>query len=267
MDTENYSPLANKLLTYGVPPAFREWPNYLELGITKADVPELIRMIEDEDLNDSDSDSVEAWAPIHAWRTLGQLRAEQAIKPLLVQLHRIDDDEDDDWVNNEFPEVFSMIGPEAIAALGGYLESPLHDLFARICAANSLSKIGNCYEQSRKTCIEKLLKSLKNFNQNDPTLNVFLINYLVDLKATESLDVIREAYQHDYVDYSILGDVENAEIGLGVRVKRNTPPLQYQWVREEESFKEQMPAKKIKIGRNEPCPCGSGKKYKRCCGQ
>jgi uncharacterized protein YecA (UPF0149 family) len=22
-----------------------------------------------------------------------------------------------------------------------------------------------------------------------------------------------------------------------------------------------------KIGRNEPCPCGSGKKYKRCCGK
>ncbi len=24
-------------------------------------------------------------------------------------------------------------------------------------------------------------------------------------------------------------------------------------------------AKKIKIGRNNPCPCGSGKKYKKCC--
>ena len=22
-----------------------------------------------------------------------------------------------------------------------------------------------------------------------------------------------------------------------------------------------------RIGRNEPCPCGSGKKYKRCCGR
>lgn len=22
-----------------------------------------------------------------------------------------------------------------------------------------------------------------------------------------------------------------------------------------------------KIGRNDPCPCGSGKKYKRCCGK
>ncbi|MDD4439163.1 MAG: SEC-C metal-binding domain-containing protein [Tissierellia bacterium] len=24
--------------------------------------------------------------------------------------------------------------------------------------------------------------------------------------------------------------------------------------------------KSNKIGRNEPCPCGSGKKYKKCCG-
>ena len=25
--------------------------------------------------------------------------------------------------------------------------------------------------------------------------------------------------------------------------------------------------KKPKIGRNDPCPCGSGKKYKKCCGR
>jgi hypothetical protein len=25
------------------------------------------------------------------------------------------------------------------------------------------------------------------------------------------------------------------------------------------------PARKAKAGRNEPCPCGSGKKYKQCC--
>ena len=23
----------------------------------------------------------------------------------------------------------------------------------------------------------------------------------------------------------------------------------------------------FKVGRNEPCPCGSGKKYKKCCGR
>ena len=28
-----------------------------------------------------------------------------------------------------------------------------------------------------------------------------------------------------------------------------------------------QPEKQKKIGRNDPCPCGSGKKYKRCCGK
>ena len=28
-----------------------------------------------------------------------------------------------------------------------------------------------------------------------------------------------------------------------------------------------QPEKQTKVGRNDPCPCGSGKKYKRCCGK
>jgi SWIM/SEC-C metal-binding protein len=27
-----------------------------------------------------------------------------------------------------------------------------------------------------------------------------------------------------------------------------------------------LPAQSKRIGRNDPCPCGSGKKYKKCCG-
>ena len=27
------------------------------------------------------------------------------------------------------------------------------------------------------------------------------------------------------------------------------------------------PLKSDKVGRNDPCPCGSGKKYKECCGK
>jgi SWIM/SEC-C metal-binding protein len=27
-----------------------------------------------------------------------------------------------------------------------------------------------------------------------------------------------------------------------------------------------LPSVSEKVGRNEPCPCGSGKKYKKCCG-
>lgn len=31
--------------------------------------------------------------------------------------------------------------------------------------------------------------------------------------------------------------------------------------------KKKAPEKKVKVGRNDPCPCGSGKKYKHCCGR
>lgn len=34
------------------------------------------------------------------------------------------------------------------------------------------------------------------------------------------------------------------------------------------SGQKQMPADAgVKVGRNDPCPCGSGKKYKQCCGK
>ena len=35
---------------------------------------------------------------------------------------------------------------------------------------------------------------------------------------------------------------------------------------EDEAFGPPVPFRGKKVGRNEPCPCGSGRKYKRCCG-
>ncbi|HIZ71748.1 MAG TPA: SEC-C domain-containing protein [Candidatus Atopostipes pullistercoris] len=32
-----------------------------------------------------------------------------------------------------------------------------------------------------------------------------------------------------------------------------------------EEKQEQQSTRSKKIGRNDPCPCGSGKKYKKCC--
>lgn len=41
------------------------------------------------------------------------------------------------------------------------------------------------------------------------------------------------------------------------------------WMFKEGIFDELAPIKrdKPKVGRNEPCPCGSGKKFKKCCGK
>jgi len=34
---------------------------------------------------------------------------------------------------------------------------------------------------------------------------------------------------------------------------------------DDDFYEEQLVRKDSKIGRNDPCPCGSGKKYKQCC--
>lgn len=34
---------------------------------------------------------------------------------------------------------------------------------------------------------------------------------------------------------------------------------------DDKSVKKEPLKKKVKVGRNDPCPCGSGKKYKNCC--
>ncbi|MBD2096751.1 hypothetical protein H6F90_16735 [Trichocoleus sp. FACHB-591] len=63
-----------------------------------------------------ESEGLEIWASIHAWRSLGRLRAEAAIEPLLSLLHRMDD-EGNAWIGEELPEVFGMIGAVAIMLL------------------------------------------------------------------------------------------------------------------------------------------------------
>lgn len=46
----------------------------------------------------------------------------------------------------------------------------------------------------------------------------------------------------------------------------HTPNEIFEW-NERKQLKNLPPIKPAKLGRNDPCPCGSGKKYKRCCGR
>lgn len=63
-----------RLLTLGECRRRERWRNYLVLSIGPDRIPDLIRMMQDEELNRADSQSLEVWAPVHAWRALGQLR-------------------------------------------------------------------------------------------------------------------------------------------------------------------------------------------------
>lgn len=220
--TANYPPPVNKLLTLGDPRGEREWPDYLALGISAEHVPDLIRMALDETLHWADSESKEVWSPIHAWRTLGQLRAEAATEPLTHLLVRIDRDHDD-WVGEELPEVFGMIGANAIPVLVAYLSDPRHDLWARVAAGSGLEEIGKQYPPLRSECVTALTHQLERFAENDPTLNGSLLANLLDLRGVESAPVIERAFAAKKVDGSVAGDWEDVQIEFGLKTERTTP--------------------------------------------
>jgi hypothetical protein len=213
----------SKLLTFGeAGPSYGQWPNYLELGFGPEHIADLIRMALDPELSQALSESDEVWAPVHAWRTLGQLQAEAAIEPLLTLLHRIDKD-DDDWIGEELPLVYEMIGPAAIPALAAYVSDATHGVWARVAAVASLEKIAARDFHARTTCLSILTEQLSKSASQDPTLNGVLVDTLIELRATDAIPVIRRAYTDQHVDESIVGDWEDVEIEFGLREERDTP--------------------------------------------
>ncbi len=272
LSTKTYSEPVKKLLTHPEQPLAEKWLDYGSMGLTREHIGELIDMAVDKDLHLALSESPEVWAPVHAWRALAQLGAVEAIEPLIGQFYRIDE-ENDDAVGEDMPIVFSMLGPEAVRPLEKYLQSTSNGLFARVCAAHCLETIASKHPAVRDLCVQLLMGQLLCYDLNDPTLNGFVVANLVALQASEVIDCIRQAFALERVDPFVVGDLEEVEMQLGLRTERFTskpePPFVPKDLRR--LFSQLIdPATAMdpatgKPGRNDPCPCGSGKKYKHCC--
>jgi hypothetical protein len=213
----DYPPPVDKLLTYGEGQyaSLRDWHKYLEeFGFGPEHIPDLLRMATDNELHWAYSDSTEVWAPIHAWRTLGQLRAEAAIEPLLPLFDSLEERE---WAMEELPDVFGMIGPVAIPAVATYIADTSHSDWPRIHATACLEKIGTMHPESRDACIAALVRPLTLFEENDETFNAFLMHGLIELKATETAPLIKRAFAAKCVDLLVQGDWDDVQAALGLK--------------------------------------------------
>jgi len=184
------------------------WLDYLQMGISDQDIPELIRMATDEDLLWSPQESRRVWAPVHAWRALGELRAEAAIEPLLSLFDELSDD---DWVGENIPLVFGVIGPTALPVLQRYMADPSPEEFSLVHASEAIWHIAQLHPESAGRCTGILFKQLMRFEKQPPIFNAFLIMRLVDLKYTAAESLIRLAFKHQMVDELLMGDYAMVE--------------------------------------------------------
>jgi len=206
---------ADILLTLGEPADQSDWPDYpATYGLGADDIPRLIEILRDESLHSAGGDSSEVWAPLHAWRALGQLRAVEAIEPLISQFEILSDD---DWALSEIDRVFAMIGPAAIEPLATYLGEPEHDDDARLMAVDALAKIAMAHPEQRERVLATYRDYMENPSHEATMLNGILVGRLVDLHAVELIDDIRRLFGMGIVEDFVAGDLEEVEMELGLR--------------------------------------------------
>src|SRR3989337_979099 len=78
-----------------------------------ASIPRLIEIATSEELNWADSDDPRVFAPLHAIKFLGELRAGGGVEPILPMMAW----DEDDWLDHVLPEFFGHIGEPAVASL------------------------------------------------------------------------------------------------------------------------------------------------------
>lgn len=223
----DYPPPLDQLLTLGEV-EFQEWEiDYPSLGIGPEHVPDLVRMVGDprfDDFDDGgDEDAPGNWAPVHAWRALGQLRAEDAVDPLLALLSRFGPEH---WAWTELQDVFVAIGRGALPPLVRFLEEKEHG-FARVAAAEALELLARADPSMRESCVAAITAQLRESENEDREVNAHLVGCLLGMDAVESAPVIEQAFADDRVDEWITGDWEDVRIELGLLEKRITPRPRY----------------------------------------
>ena len=221
----DYAPPVDGLLAFGDARKMRgAWSDYVEqFGLTEDHVPELCRMITDAALweinEDEDLNKPEIWGPVHAWRAIGQLKAEAAVEALIEAMRL---GQGDDWTSSEMPRVLTMIGPVILPKLAEVLAQQGHEDREALLTAESILSIAEEYPDARQTCIQIATVQLEHYAQNHAIINAVMISILTKLKAKKTLKLIKRAFDSENVDEMWMGGWEDVQVEFGLLLK--SPP-------------------------------------------
>jgi hypothetical protein len=233
MSNLSYAPPLDQLLTYGEVLATEpeNWPDYLALGITQEHIPELLRMATDNTLYNTAAEDPASWAPVHVWRTLGQLQAREALEPLVEMVRQKAADLDWDFLIEEgFPDVFALIGPASLPVLQTYLAetagAQTEGFASLLVVVDALEKIVERHPETRDQGVAIVTQQLEAFEQNTPEWNGWLISLLTDWQALESIALIEQAFQAKRVAEFVVGDWDEVQVAFGLKSREEVPRQQ-----------------------------------------
>jgi len=264
--------------------------------------PELLRVLE-ETVNragqlDAEGDYM---AHLYAMFLLAQFRESRAY-PLVIRFASLPGDLLDslcgDFITEDHGHVLASVCGGELAGIQSLIENEDTDEWVRGAALSSLVTLVAAGQKSRDEIMSyfALLFRGKLVRQWSHVWDT-LVSYSSDLYPAELLGDIEQAYEEGLVDPGYIGlDDVKRDLAVGRdrilarladnphrRLVEDTVAEMGWWAcfREDNRNRamntaqanlkpaagsSQIKKATPKTGRNEPCPCGSGKKYKKCCG-
>lgn len=238
------------------------------------------------DIISGETDEIGTWKEGLAIRLAGEMKLELAIPLMMDTLHEAPED----WINEECHRAFTKIGSEAVIEqfAKDYAESEWHERLSIACTLENIHS-----DQSVQACLDFLTL------EEDTEIKSILLQSVLLNFATEGIELARQFILHTPRDPDVL-EVRSIlltacklmgerfpEFDAWLEDSKNDQEFRRQWYEEhplsgedEEEFEDdelddeyeepETPppltiVRKNRIGRNDPCPCGSGKKFKKCC--
>lgn len=225
-----------------------------------------------------ETDGPESWAVVHAAYLLAAFRPPGSLDLLIDAVDRAEDYAND-WIAEESPYMLAAYGPAAIPALRAAALDRRRDPYVRVWMNAALGLLG----KASKEALDALRRTVDDV-RCDETVRAAAADDLLDYALPEDRERILAAADGDFLKTE---DVE-AAYQAGPR----EPEPAYDWLGfydpEEIAARESADPEEVeeeeveapdgeapppplradpKTGRNDPCPCGSDKKFKKCCGK
>ena len=251
---------------------------------------------------DEDYDRENYFSLPHAVWFLYAFRAVESM-PLASYLLKWDGETLDYWygdlfIENVWPLFFVFLEHDP-APLLQILYQPNLEASAKVGLMEAMEQFAFHYPERRDEVIGwmgNLLQFYIDNRENEDVFDATMTSYIeysaLNLRAEELLPKLKILHETGSIDEMMCGDygdVEEEMHGDSDRIDKQTLPTIYTLAENERrfmentynSYKEEERKKEAKalipslspneepmpkVGRNEPCPCGSGKKFKKCCG-
>lgn len=282
---KKYNGRVASLLTLGRDKLLRvDRYSYVEkFGFTQDDAEQLLVLAKDMDIFQYDysdipeDEGVEFFGVVHAWNVLSELEVPEAKDLFVTMIEECDGESyNDDWILSDFRRLIKPFRKDMYEYFEECSQLEDYSVWTRLEYIGAIGDMLKAKEVEADKVDEYIVKVLSS-SDND-IVNASVIIICMDEKLIKHHELIKQCFERNTVDIDHIGDLEDVEIDMGLREERETEkvPTEMQLklksitdmmerVYDEETSSPPFVKDEPKVGRNDPCPCGSGKKYKKCC--